>query len=128
MEPHPRRVDEGFSEARVLAEVTLLPDKVRIASGRRPVAMATGVVDRTYKPGQPQKQVLVVVTSGWSVMCFDHNLKKLWEVNLQVFVFQECNGSSFAKNLNFIIMLFSSAYLFENCFRRIFLIMLTTGR
>ncbi|MBA0655553.1 hypothetical protein Goklo_008027 [Gossypium klotzschianum] len=45
--------------------------------------MATGVIDRIYKSGQPQKQVLVVVTSGWSVMCFDHNLKKLWENNLQ---------------------------------------------
>jgi len=84
LEPHARRVDEGFSEARVLAEVTLLPDKVRVASGRRAVAMATGVIDKAYKQGQPLKQVLVVVTSGWSVMCFDHNLKKLWEVNLQV--------------------------------------------
>ncbi|KAL7231385.1 hypothetical protein ACSBR2_009609 [Camellia fascicularis] len=83
LEAHDRRVDEGFSEARVLAEVTLLPDKIRVASGRRAVAMATGVVDRFYKPGQVQKQVLVVVTSGWSVMCFDHNLKKLWETNLQ---------------------------------------------
>uniref|UniRef100_A0A803KYL2 FG-GAP repeat-containing protein n=1 Tax=Chenopodium quinoa TaxID=63459 RepID=A0A803KYL2_CHEQI len=83
LEPHARRVDEGFSEARVLAEVTLLPDKVRVASGRRAVAMATGVIDRNYRKGQPRKQVLVVVTSGWSVMCFDHNLKKLWEANLQ---------------------------------------------
>ncbi|KAL5752565.1 hypothetical protein ACOSP7_022762 [Xanthoceras sorbifolium] len=83
LEPHTRRVDGGFSEARVLAEVSLLPDKIRIASGRRAVAMATGVIDRTYKQGQPLKQVLVVVTSGWSVMCFDHNLKKLWDTNLQ---------------------------------------------
>lgn len=83
LEPHARRVDEGFSEARLLAEVSLLPDKIRVASGRRPVAMATGVIDRIYKSGQPQKQVLVVVTSGWSVMCFDHNLTKLWENNLQ---------------------------------------------
>ncbi|GLT82699.1 hypothetical protein SLE2022_010570 [Rubroshorea leprosula] len=45
--------------------------------------MAAGVIDRTYKQGQPQKQVLVVVASGWSVMCFDHNLKKLWENKLQ---------------------------------------------
>ena len=77
-------MDEGFSEARVLAEVSLLPDKIRIASGRRAVAMATGVIDRNYKRKEPQKQVLVVVTSGWSVMCFDHNLTKLWDVNLQV--------------------------------------------
>lgn len=89
MEPHARRVDEGFSEARVLAEISLLPDKIRVSSGRRAVALATGVVDRTYKPGKPQKQVLVVVTSGWSVMCFDHNLKKLWETNLQVCI--KCN-------------------------------------
>ncbi|KAL2348565.1 hypothetical protein Fmac_002565 [Flemingia macrophylla] len=82
LEPHSRRVDEGFSEARVLAEVSLLPDKVRVMSGRRPVSMATGYIDR-YKIGQPQKQVLVVVTSGWSVMCFDSNLQKLWENNLQ---------------------------------------------
>ncbi|CAH9088391.1 unnamed protein product [Cuscuta epithymum] len=83
LEPHARRVDEGFSEARVLAEVSLLPDKVRITSGRRAVAMATGVIDRNYNPREPRKEVLVVITSGWSVMCFDHNLKKLWEVNLQ---------------------------------------------
>ncbi|KAM7252154.1 hypothetical protein ACFE04_024037 [Oxalis oulophora] len=83
LEPHSRRVDQSFSEARVLAEVSLLPDKIRVASGRRAVAMATGVIDKFYKPGQPRKQVLVVVTSGWSVMCFDHNLKKLWEKSLQ---------------------------------------------
>ncbi|KAG0462172.1 hypothetical protein HPP92_020648 [Vanilla planifolia] len=83
LEPHGRRVDEGFSEAQILAEVSLLPDKVRILSGRRPVAMAAGYVDRSYKHGEKRKQVLVVVTSGWSVMCFDHNLKKLWENNLQ---------------------------------------------
>lgn len=83
LEPHSRRVDEGFSEARVLAEVSLLPDKVRIATGRRPVAMSTGIIDRSYKHGEIRKQVWVVVTSGWSVMCFDHNLKKLWENNLQ---------------------------------------------
>lgn len=85
MEPHARRVDEGFSEARVLAEVALFPDKIRVASGRRAVAMATGVIDRIHKHGQVEKQVLVVVTSDWSVMCFDHNLHKLWETNLQVF-------------------------------------------
>ncbi|KAH7668536.1 Integrin alpha N-terminal domain-containing protein [Dioscorea alata] len=83
LEPHSRRGDEGFSEAQVLAEVSLLPDKIRVASGRRPVAMATGVINRFYKHGEIKKQVLVVVTSGWSVMCFDHNLKKLWENNLQ---------------------------------------------
>lgn len=83
LEPHSRRVDEGFSNSRLLAEVSLLPDKVRVSSGRRAVAMAAGVIERA-KPGRPRKQVLVVVTSGWSVMCFDSNLKKLWENSLQV--------------------------------------------
>ncbi|XP_058110246.1 uncharacterized protein LOC131253300 isoform X2 [Magnolia sinica] len=83
LEPHARRIDEGFSEARLLTEVSLLPDKIRISSGRRPVAMAAGVINRSHKHGEIVKQVLVVVTSGWSVMCFDHNLKKLWEANLQ---------------------------------------------
>lgn len=85
LEPHRRRVDEGFAEARVLAEVSLLPDKIRVSSGRRPVALAAGVVDRSFKRGEIRKQVVVVVTSGWTVMCFDHNLKKLWENNLQVY-------------------------------------------
>lgn len=77
-------MDEGFSETRLLADVSLLPDKLRIATGRRAVAMATGVIEKSYNKREPRKQVLVVVTSGWFVMCFDHNLKKLWEVNLQV--------------------------------------------
>lgn len=77
-------MDEGFSEARLLAEISLLPDKLRIVTGRRAVAMATGVIEKSYNKREARKHVLVVVTSGWSVMCFDHNLKKLWEVNLQV--------------------------------------------
>ena len=44
-----RRVDEGFSEARLLTELSLLPDKTRVVTGRRAVAMATGVIDRRYK-------------------------------------------------------------------------------
>ncbi|XP_066376639.1 uncharacterized protein [Miscanthus floridulus] len=83
--PHARHLsdDSAFHEARVMADISLLPDNVRLASGRRPIAMAVGNVDRSYRAGEVRKQVLVVVTSGWSVMCFDHNLKKLWEHNLQ---------------------------------------------
>lgn len=77
-------MDESFSEARVLTEVSLLPDKIRVASGRRAVAMAAGFIEK-HTSGKPAKQVLVVVTSGWSVMCFDHNLKKLWDTSLQVY-------------------------------------------
>ncbi|XP_057867329.1 uncharacterized protein LOC131074672 isoform X2 [Cryptomeria japonica] len=83
LEPRVGSADEGFSEARLIAEVSLLPERVRIAAGRRPVAMSTGFIDSVYKQGERRKQILVVVTAGWSVMCFDHNLKKLWEANIQ---------------------------------------------
>jgi hypothetical protein len=32
---------------------------------------------------QLRKQVVVAVTMDWTVMCFNHNLKLLWEYNLQ---------------------------------------------
>uniref|UniRef100_A0A0D9VB08 FG-GAP repeat-containing protein n=1 Tax=Leersia perrieri TaxID=77586 RepID=A0A0D9VB08_9ORYZ len=88
LQPHPRPTpDASFHEARLMADLSLLPSNVRLSSGRRPVAMAVGSVDRHFTPipnaRAPSKQLLVVVTSGWSVMCFDHNLKKLWEANLQ---------------------------------------------
>ncbi|MCO5587869.1 hypothetical protein L7F22_041821 [Adiantum nelumboides] len=82
LEPHHKFIDDGFSEARVLAKVSLLPDKVRIAAGRLPVAMAAGSIQRTFRDGDITKQVLVVVTAGWSVICYDHNLNKLWETDL----------------------------------------------
>uniref|UniRef100_A0A0E0N8E7 FG-GAP repeat-containing protein n=1 Tax=Oryza rufipogon TaxID=4529 RepID=A0A0E0N8E7_ORYRU len=86
LQPHPRPSpdDASFHDARLMADVSLLPSNVRLSSGRRPVAMAVGTVDRHYAHApSPSKQLLLVVTSGWSVMCFDHNLKKLWEANLQ---------------------------------------------
>ncbi|CAM6104584.1 unnamed protein product [Calypogeia fissa] len=79
LDPHSINAEESFSEARVISEVSLLPDKVRVTAGRRPVAMATGVVSKYWRAGEATKQVLVVVTAGWSVICFNHNLKKLWE-------------------------------------------------
>jgi hypothetical protein len=60
------------------SETTLL-SKARVRSGRQPVAMATGYllpasVKRRHK-------VIVVLTHDWTVMCFDHHLKLLWESN-----------------------------------------------
>lgn len=31
-----------------------------------------------------RKQVLVVVTANWNVLCFDHNLKLLWSHGIAV--------------------------------------------
>lgn len=83
LEPHVKGMNEGFTEARLISEVSLLPERVRIAAGRRAVSMATGFVDRVHKQGEIRKQILVVVTAGWLIMCFDHNLKKLWEADVQ---------------------------------------------
>jgi hypothetical protein len=76
--------NSGFAEAQVVAEVTLLPRRVTVRAGRRPVAMAAGYLDP-----EPQelvvsmrKQVVVVVTATYQVMCFDHNLKLLWEQSI----------------------------------------------
>ncbi|KAG6549554.1 hypothetical protein Mapa_008935 [Marchantia paleacea] len=83
LEPGYTKGDQNFVEALVKAEVSLLPERVRVSAGRRPVAMATGVVTRHLRPGETSKEVLVVVTAGWSILCFDHNLKKLWEVDVR---------------------------------------------
>ncbi len=84
LEPRWTSANQGFEEARVLAEVSLLPQNVRVGTGRRPVAIAAGEVKRVYKGTERRKKVIVVVTAGWAIMCFDHNLKKLWEDDVQV--------------------------------------------
>lgn len=57
-----------------------------ILAGMHIVAMAAGYIDPP--PSElviaPRKQVLVAVTSNWQVMCFDHNLRLLWETTILV--------------------------------------------
>ena len=61
-----------------------MPSRVRIATGRRPVSIAVGFLDPPPKKlKQLRKQVVVAVTADWTIMCFDHNLKLLWENNVQ---------------------------------------------
>eukprot|EP00240_Pyramimonas_obovata_P007282 CAMPEP_0118942264 /NCGR_PEP_ID=MMETSP1169-20130426/35822_1 /TAXON_ID=36882 /ORGANISM="Pyramimonas obovata, Strain CCMP722" /LENGTH=153 /DNA_ID=CAMNT_0006887253 /DNA_START=222 /DNA_END=680 /DNA_ORIENTATION=+ len=73
-----------YAPAEVVAEVSLMPSRVRIATGRRPVALAVGFLDPPPKQRkQLRKQVVVAVTADWTIMCFDHNLKLLWENNVQ---------------------------------------------
>eukprot|EP00026_Physarum_polycephalum_P003889 Phypoly_transcript_03906.p1 GENE.Phypoly_transcript_03906~~Phypoly_transcript_03906.p1 ORF type:complete len:676 (+),score=80.54 Phypoly_transcript_03906:81-2108(+) len=49
---------------------------VGVRSGRRPVGLASGYLKTSE---QESTQVIVVVTDGWIVMCYDHNLELLWE-------------------------------------------------
>ncbi|KAM9966498.1 hypothetical protein ACTFIR_006716 [Dictyostelium discoideum] len=64
-------------ELPVLYESSLLSD-VGLATGRRPIAIKTGYAKHSI-PGEKRQQIIVVVTDGWAVLCFDNKLKKLWE-------------------------------------------------
>mmetsp|Transcript_49500 Transcript_49500/g.116685 ORF Transcript_49500/g.116685 Transcript_49500/m.116685 type:complete len:769 (-) Transcript_49500:226-2532(-) len=65
---------------RMKAETTLLSKGVgNVRSGRQPVAMATGHIKPASSRGR--HKVVVVLTHDWTVMCFDHHLKLLWESN-----------------------------------------------
>ena len=68
-------------------EATLLSSIVRLSTGRQPAALASGYIDPV--PSDPvtlRRQVVVVVTQDWTVLCFDERLKLMWEANLQDFV------------------------------------------
>jgi hypothetical protein len=51
---------------------------VAIVSGRQAVALATGYL-QPYSTTKARQQVIVVVTEGWHVLCYDSKLKLLWE-------------------------------------------------
>ena len=57
-----------------------------LLAGMHIVAMAAGYIDPP--PAELvialRKQVLVAVTSNWQVMCFDHNLRLLWQTTILV--------------------------------------------
>lgn len=72
-----------WSRAGILWQASLTPTHVRIASGRRAVSITAGYVDPPPAVGAPpRKGIIVVVTAGWSVLAFDHNLRLLWENSL----------------------------------------------
>ena len=72
----------------MLAQASLLPAHVRVASGRRAAALAAGHLDAAAVAGNgsaaapPRKAVVAVLTAGWTLLLFDHNLRLLWEHSL----------------------------------------------
>jgi len=48
----------------------------------RPAAMATGYLQKFQSMVQLRKQVVVVLLSDWTVICFDHTLKLLWKTKV----------------------------------------------
>jgi len=75
---------DGFAVAKLLGETSLLSHGSHTLHGQKPVALATGSIDAPHKDlvSKPRKGVIVVMTSNWHVMCFDHNLKLLWSQNV----------------------------------------------
>eukprot|EP00808_Paulinella_micropora_P021035 g53045.t1 len=49
-----------------------------ISYGRRIVGLSTGFLD-PYDAKVSRKQVIVAVTNGWDIFCFDHELTPLWD-------------------------------------------------
>ena len=47
--------------------------------GNKPVAMATGFLRPYQSMVQVRHQVVALLMSDWSVLCFDHQLKLLWK-------------------------------------------------
>jgi hypothetical protein len=44
--------------------------------------LATGYLDPLPEGGgQRRTQVIIVVTDGWSVLCYNHELRLMWESN-----------------------------------------------
>lgn len=76
---------DGWRSLPLRAEASLLSRSVRVASGRRPVAMASGYLEHERSApglgarGAARQQVIVVLTDGWAVLCFNASLHLLWE-------------------------------------------------
>ena len=81
--------------ANVLRTVSLLPKGVRVAAGRTPVAMASGVLEDPEGDTRGAgiagsngtaagrgRRVVAVLTANWLLVLLDHNLDVLWEASL----------------------------------------------
>ena len=64
----------------VRAEASLR-SHVGLETGRRPVALQAGPLHDVHPP-ERRLHVVVVLTQDWTVLCFDHTLKRLWEHSL----------------------------------------------
>ena len=66
------RASKSVPRARVRYRASLLTAGVRVAKGRRPVALATGALTADSRS-------IVVLTDGWCVLCFNQRLVLQWE-------------------------------------------------
>lgn len=65
----------------VLQKKVSLLLETRVASRRQPVAVAAGYFELADN-GAPRQMHIVVLTQGWDVICFDADLKVVWETSI----------------------------------------------
>eukprot|EP00798_Chlamydomonas_sp_ICE-L_P012029 gene12029-15131_t len=77
---------DGHLEIVAMTTDLRIQKHIAILAGRRPVAMHVGYIDPLPKERvrPPRKQVVVVLTASWQVLCFDHNLNLLWERDVRM--------------------------------------------
>ena len=97
----------AFAPARVLLAASTAPESVRVTAGREPVALGAGYLLRRKTGGDETRSrnnatrgsgggraasssrtavsrtaVIVAVTASRHVLCFDHNMRVMWETHL----------------------------------------------
>ena len=81
--PSASSLAQGFAPATVKWKQQLQPSAVYLGQ-HHPVALAAGYIDEPDAglAHARRKMVVVVVTSGWLIVCLDHNLKVMWEKSI----------------------------------------------
>lgn len=93
--------DTKLAQPTLFASASLL-SSVRVRTGRHPVAIATGFRS-PYKQGYNRRQVVVVLTREWTVLCFDYKLKLLWRNNVQQSVKAEFPTNLFIREVAILV-------------------------
>ena len=72
--------DDQFKRIGIKREVTFKTSTSSIV-GRRPLKMESGYLEITQE-GKTRKKVIVILTDGYVLLCFNHNLKLIWETTI----------------------------------------------
>lgn len=57
----------------------------KLTTGRKPVALSSGYVT-PLSSSSSRTQVITVVLSGWTILCFSNELELLWESNVNEYI------------------------------------------
>lgn len=77
----------------VMYSTTLSTSKLNVKTGKAPVVIKTGYVDK-YSDTTERQQVVVVLREDWTIVCFDAKLQFLWEkaVGHKIHKLDDSNG------------------------------------